>query len=277
MNNNLIYSILQYKHSLTLGEIINVGVLVYFPEDNHFQFAHGDATRVKAIYPKFNNALFNSYFKAIQNNLDSAFNLFSDAPFIDTFFDFIHKNILSEDAAGLVFSQPSQIPNVFKSRDNAVDEISKLFLPGIDIVKPKIEKRNESYIIKEFQQYILGSFKDKSERLTKDPTIKTKHFEHKFSYSWSSLGATNFIKPLSFDLVSEADISAKAAQHVGYLTDLKDFGISLSNFDFLVAKPLNEDLDRTYQNALDFIDSVKISKKLIFEDKIQNYINDIFS
>ena len=46
MNSNLIYSILQYKHSLTLGEIINVGVLVYFPEDNHFQFAHGDGMKM---------------------------------------------------------------------------------------------------------------------------------------------------------------------------------------------------------------------------------------
>ena len=259
-----------------MGEIINVGVLVYFPEDNHFQFAHGDATRVKAIYPKFNNALFNSYFKAIQNNLDSAFNLFSDAPFIDTFFDFIHKNILSEDAAGLVFSQPSQIPNVFKNRNNAVDEISKLFLPGIDVIKPKIEKRNEIYIIKEFQQYILGSFKDKFERLKKEPTIKTKHLEHRFSYSWSVSDTTNYIKPLSFDLATEADISAKAAQHVGYLTDLKDHGVALSNFDFLVASPLNKDLDRTYQNALDFIDSVKIPKKLIFEEKIPTYVQGIF-
>lgn len=34
MNNSLIYSILQYKHSLTLGEILNVGILFYFPGNN---------------------------------------------------------------------------------------------------------------------------------------------------------------------------------------------------------------------------------------------------
>jgi hypothetical protein len=259
-----------------LGEILNVGILVYFPEDKLLEFAHGDGTRVKAIYPKFNNALFNSYFKAIQNNINKAFDLFSRDPYIDSFFDFIHKNILSEDAAGLVFSQPSQIPNVFNNKEIAISEISKLFLPGIDIIKPKIEKRNENYIIREFTQYLLGGSKEKLDRLVKEPIIKTNHFEHKFSYSWNFANTTNYIKPISFDLSSEIDISTKAAQHVGYLTDLQNYGVQLANFDFLIAKPLNKDLNSSYQNALDFIDSVKISKKLIFEDKIQNYTQEIF-
>jgi hypothetical protein len=51
MNKSIIYSILQYKHSLALGEILNVGILFYFPEEKQFEFALGDASRLKAIYP----------------------------------------------------------------------------------------------------------------------------------------------------------------------------------------------------------------------------------
>ena len=60
MNKVLTYSILQYKHSLLLGEAINIGVLFYFPEENHLEFAYGTSTRARAIYEDFDTTLFNS-------------------------------------------------------------------------------------------------------------------------------------------------------------------------------------------------------------------------
>ncbi len=62
MSNYFIYSVLQYKHSLALGEILNVGILFYFPADVKFEFVTCDATRAKLIYPDFNNSLYGSYF-----------------------------------------------------------------------------------------------------------------------------------------------------------------------------------------------------------------------
>lgn len=276
MNKYIIYSILQYKHSLSLGEILNVGILFYFPEEKHFEFSYGDATRLRAVYPDFNPSLFTAYIKKIQENIDQAINLFVDYPLNNDFTNFIHKNILAVDAAGLVFSEPNQAINVFEDRETAVNEFAKLFLPGIDVEKPTRKRRNEEYLVREFRSYLKN---DKiEERLNKDVVIKTNRFEHKFEYSWQEKLNKFYIKPLSFDLLEESSINTKAATFFGYLSDLGEYtDFKKTRFDLLIAKPQNKSLSNAYQNALDFIDSAKGNKKLIFENKIEEYTEDIFS
>jgi len=276
MNKYIIYSILQYKHSLSLGEILNVGILFYFPEERQFEFTYGDSTRLKAVYPDFNASLFNAYIKNIEGNIKNAIDLFSGQPLSHDFTNFIHKNILAIDAAGLVFDEPNQAINIFKDKETAVNEFSKLFLPGIDIEKPVRTRHNEEYLARRFRGYFKN---DKiEEHLTKDEIIKTEHFFHKFDYAWSDKFNKNFIKPVSFDLLEEYSIQNKAATYFGYLTDLNEYS-KLKNvrFDLLIAEPQDPSLTNAYLNSLDFIDSAKGPKKLILENKIEEYTNEILS
>lgn len=276
MNKYIIYSILQYKHSLSLGEILNVGMLFYFPEEKQFEFSYGDATRLKAVYPDFNSSLFNAYIKRIKDNIENAIDLFSGQPLSDNFTDFIHHNILAVDAAGLVFSEPNQAINVFKDRETTVNEFSKLFLPGIDIEKPAYTKHNEEYLVRKFRRY----FKDDKveELLNRDEIIRTKLFTHKFDFSWENKTNKNFIKPISFDLLEEVSINNKAATYFGYLSDLEEYCNSEKvRFDLLIATPQNQHLSGIFQNALDFLDRAKAPKKLILENKIEDYTNEILS
>lgn len=280
MNNYLTYSILQYKHSLSLGEVLNVGILFYFPEDKKFEFAIGDATRLKAVYPNFDNSLFNAYLKTIKDKLkasinQSAINLFSDYPSVSDFGDFIHRNILAVDAAGLVFSTPAQVKNVFSNRELAVKEYSKLLLPGVNTVKPVIVKHNESYLISQFEGYLSKDKKEIVSKLNKNVVLETKHFKHKFDFSWQS-STQNYIKPLSFDLTDENSIMNKAFQYYGHLADLNSyFKSDIYSFDLLIAKPQDSSLKRSYENALDILDSSKVSKQLITETKILNYTQTV--
>lgn len=276
MNKYIIYSILQYKHNLSLGEILNVGILFYFPEEKQFEFSHGDATRLKAVYPDFNSSLFSAYIRNIKDNIKNAIDLFAGYPLNNDFTDFIHKKILAVDAAGLVFSEPNQAINVFKDRETTVSEFAKLFLPGIDVEGPTRIRHNEEYLVRKFKRYFEN---DKIEKhLTKDEIIKTKFFTHKFEYSWSDKITKNFIKPVSFDLLEEYSIQSKAALHFGYLNDLNEYSKSKNfRFDLLIAKPQDKSLTNAYQNALDYIDSAKGPKKLVFENKIGEYTDEILS
>lgn len=135
MNSYLTYSVLQYKYSIVLGESLNVGILFYFPEENFLEFVSGDGNRVKAIYPDFDTSLFNGYIKLIKSNVFKHVDLFNEKPFDSDFAKFIHKYILAEDAAGLIFHKPVNIKNVFADRQEAINEFSKLLLPGIHIKK----------------------------------------------------------------------------------------------------------------------------------------------
>src|ERR1035437_8388407 len=107
MSNYFTSSVLQYKHSLVLGEVLNVSMLFYFHEENRFEFVKGDGYRAKAIYPDFDNSLFNGYIRNITTRVKDhvdLFNLKSDKP---DFASYIHQFIFAEDAAGLVFSNPT--------------------------------------------------------------------------------------------------------------------------------------------------------------------------
>jgi len=70
----------------------------------------------------------------------------------------------------------------------------------------------------------------------------------------------------------------KAAVFHSYITDLNEYAdVNQSRFDFLVSKPQNMQLNSAYENALDFLDSLKAPKYLITEDKLEAYSQNILS
>lgn len=278
MNGYFTYSVLQYKHSLTLGEALNVGILFYFPEENHFDFVCGNGYRAKAIYPDFDNSLFNGYLKTILTKVKNHVDIFNEKPVGFDFAKYIHKNILAEDAAGLIFCEPANVKNVFGDRTKAIDEYSKLLLPGINIEKPSIIRHNENYIIKKFNGYLFENGKDIEGKFKKNETIKTKHFSIKFDLSWHHK-TTNYIKPISFDFTDELSIQNKAASFYGYISDLSEYAsANKSRFDFLISKPQSADFIGPYENALDFLSSAKNShKKIITEDQWQGYSQNVLA
>lgn len=277
MSNYFTYSILQYKHNLVLGESLNVGILFYFPEDHFFEFVSGDGYRAKAIYPDFDNSIFHSYLKAITTKVKKHVDLFNEKPVGSDFAKYIHKNILAEDAAGLIFREPVNVKNVFSDRINAIDEYSKLLLPGIDIEKPSIIKHNENYILKIFNGYLFSKDKSLENKFKKNETLKTKNFTIKFDLSWQK-NIPKYIKPISFDFTDEISIQTKAAVYNSYILDLADYASSKESwFDFLITKPQSGNLIRPYENALDYLNNIKAPKKLITEDQLEVYSQNVLS
>lgn len=278
MTNYFTYSVLQYKHSLTLGESLNVGILFYFPEDNIFHFANGDGYRAKAIYPDFDNSLFNGYLKAIQLKIKKHIDIFNVKPNTNDFAKYIHNNILAEDAAGLIFREPVTVKNVFGDRNNIVNEYSKILLPGINIEKPISIKHNENYIIKKFSGYVFGQDKALEAKFKKNETIKTDHINLKFDLTWHN-NTYNYLKPINFDFSDDSSITNKAALYFGYISGLGEYANSKNDvsFDFLITKPQESGLIRAYENALDFLNNAKAPKKLITEDLLESYSQNVIS
>ena len=273
MNDFFTYSVLQYKHSLALGEILNVGILFYFPIENKFELVEGGGSRIKSVYPDFDNGLFNSYLKTIGLKINDHINLFSEIPNQSTLPNYIHKYILAQDAAGLIFREPVYVKNVFGNNQKAIEEYSKLFLPGINIEKSIVTKHNEQFIKRQFKGYLSNKDALIGQKLKTNQEIKTKTCTVKFDYAWNQ----NFIKPLSFDLLDETSIQTKSAVIHSQLIQLEEFAIKNSiHFDLLIAKPQEPDLLNEYNNALDLIDSVSTNKSLITQDKWEEYFEKTF-
>lgn len=271
MNDFFTYSVLQYKHSLALGEILNVGILFYFPDENKLEFVEGGSHRVKAIYPDFDNSLFNSYQKSILSNIKKRVDLFSESPQHAAFSSYIHKFILAQDAAGLIFREPVTVRNVFRSKEKAIEEYSKLLLPGLNVEKPTIFRHNEQFIIKQFNGYVLGKDSNINEKIKKNEIVKLKSSTVKFEYVLNN----KYIKPLSFDLTDVNSIQNKSAVIHSQLIQLKDYEkVNKVRFDLLIAKPQELNLENEYNNALDLIDSVSTKHKLITQENWLDYFKN---
>lgn len=276
MSKTFTYSILQYKHSVVLGEAINVGILFQFPEEEKIEFVSGNSSRLKAIYPDFDQTVYNYLIRVIEQKLiDINGSLFSGAVSKTDFKNFINSSILPEDATVLQFKPPSTAINSEGDLTILVDQFSKLLLPGIITKKPEIIRHNENFLIKKFVGYISEKNKSVEKKFEKNKVIKANvndsTLQLKFDLAWKN-GSTNLIRPVSFDLSDEQAIQNKSTQYLGHLTFLNEYAKENNlRFDFIVSKPQNPDLISSYQNALNILDMSKAPKRIITEVDLENY------
>lgn len=278
MNKHFSYSILQYKHSLTLGEVLNVGVLFHFPSSehtrDHIEFVFGNGYRAKSIYPHFDTSLFNSFLKTINKKIVDANNLYQAEALNEGFREFIHKYILAEDASALQFTEPFSVVNSFKNNGQAVKSFSEFLLPGIVTEHPKITKHNEAFIVRKYLGYIFENHnkEDVQDKLIKNKIITNENGVNlKFEIAWQN-GSLNLVKPVSFDLNNTLSIQNKAAEIKGYLEWFTETAKKDNlNFDFLIAKPQNRSLYKIYDTCLKSIDETKAPKRLFVDNEWEEY------
>ena len=275
MNKQFTYSVLQYKHSLALGEALNIGVLFSFPEEEKVYFIPGNTQRVKCVYPNFDTTIFHRISKNIKAKVRES-NLFE----IDlvsrerkSFREYINSQILPKDSTSLQFSEPYTALNDTGSTKTTIDEFSKLLLPWSEDIDQEV-KHNEPYIIKSYQERLLSRV-DKNKldnRLRRDVEVKTKKAELNFEIAWKNETLLHLVKPISFDLTGEYFIKEKAVKFWGHLSLLNKYAQEKGYyFDLLVAAPQQQSLNEAYQNALDVLTETDAPKRIITEDKWDEY------
>jgi hypothetical protein len=273
MNKQLIYSILQYKHSPVLGEAINVGVLFYFPDEKRKLYFHiTDATRIKSIYRDFDSRYFNSILKLIRNNVEKySDDLYAAKLLNDNFKDFIHTYLLKNDDSALQFSELYSVINVYSDVQKAVNEFSNLLLPLTLKKEIQIIKHNESYIIKKFKTRLFSQHKELEEKVTKNYVVKTDELSFKFEFAWQN-GSLNLVHPLSFDLQDTQSIQRKTAEYCSYLNWLSKYTKENNcRIDLLLAKPQGSNLLNTYNKSIKLLKSVDSNNQVIPFEQIDDY------
>lgn len=273
MNKQLIYSILQYKHSPVLGEAINVGVLFYFPGEVKNIYLHiTDATRLKLIYKDFDPRYFNSILKLINNNVVKySEDLHASKLLNENFRDFIHTYLLKNDDTVLQFSDLYSVLNVYPDPQKVVEEYTNLLLPLSLRKDTQIIKHNESFIIKKFKTRLFSRSKELEEKVIKNYLVKTDEFSIKFEYAWKN-GSLNLVHPLSFDLQDIQAIQRKTAEYCTYLSWLNRYTKENNcRIDLLLAKPQEENLLNSYNKSVKLLKSIESNSQLIPFEQIDEY------
>lgn len=278
MRNQLLYSILQYKHSLILRESINIGILFSFPEENKLYFVKGNIQRVKSLYPNFDSSIFNIISKTIITKVYSqandyglfAKNIFYVGETTESLREYINNHILTEDSTSLQFSDPFTASNHFDSKEKAIESFSNLLLPDLE-VKKEIPRHNELYIQKRFLENLVKKNINPEHRISRNKEIAEKGITLNFELSWKN-GITHLIKPISFDLKDGKEIQTKSVTYFGYLDLLNEYAKRNGyKFDLLIGKPQDDNLNNYYENAIEILSSSPAPKEIVTEDNLLEY------
>jgi len=269
---NYKYSLLKYVHTPILNESINIGVLLYCVENKVLYFNYSkNLSRIKNIYNNVAEKTIKEILKFIENRVQYLNNNldFIYVEELDRFDYFIDKYILTFDSTVVQFSK-SEDERVFNIDFNT---LIKLFESNyfIDDIKSQTYHNREPELLRKFMERF------KNLDLNNNKFFYTNyHIENstgvtfKFDYAWQN-GSLNLVKPLSFDLKDEKNITEKAYKNFGQFSDLSS-NLKHKNvrFDLLIARPTSKKMYKTFDHALTLLDKIDLVN-IIDENRISEY------
>ncbi|GAB3712996.1 hypothetical protein GCM10027592_51900 [Spirosoma flavus] len=275
MNSVFYYSLLQYRYAQSLGEVLNIGVLLLFPEQRTATFLHPERLgRIRKLYPKFSEKVIRSYFKGIvarTKQLTKQPEIFADYEAHPR--QLIDNEILIRDSSALQFGELKTAVLYTEDLSAIGEQFYKLYLSFYEETQHNV-RHDESYLLKEYQKRLQRRLNGLLSREAFDHPITVKlegtNFAYQFAFAWQN-GSFNLVKPVSFDLKLEQSITDKATLNVGQFTVLRPFAEQRNaRFDVLVARPKDRQLYKPYDQAIQLL-SDQPFVKIVEEEQLDTY------
>lgn len=262
------YGLLQYHHSQLLGEVLNIGLIVYFPIHKHFAFLYPKKLiRLRFAYSVIPEKTIKSYFQYFSNRvsqLNASPNLFSNYNVDKSLETFIEREFLPSDSSALQFGGYRTSILYTSNIDHIKDQLYNLYFSVFQYQEGITKRIDESHLLSKYRKY-LKQYNGENFNIATDRRFQQDYAVEphpatvvKFDVAWRSKDALHLVKPISFDLSRQDTITKKAYQYYGQFLDLENLAIENKyNFDVLLAKPRNRNLFKTYDNAIRLLEKPK--------------------
>lgn len=171
MKKTYIYSLLQYRHSIVLGEVLNMGLLVYFSYENQICFIHPKSfERIKSVYYNFPEHTITSYFDYFDkrvSELNAKPEIFLKYEIKRNLKALIENEFLSTDSSILQFSNHNKAISYAEDLNVLVLNLYGFYFPW-----DNLQFRNETNLInkknRKKEDWIKPDFKNKIVKVDKD-------------------------------------------------------------------------------------------------------------
>jgi len=279
------YSLLHYRHALSLDEVLTVGVLVLFPEQLRVCFLHPDRlVRLKHSYRNAPEKTLKAYFRSFvqrAEQLNKLPELF--APFFRDQQGFVFREFLPADGSTLQFGLLKSSVQYTEDTDLICEHLREQYLsfyepleerPRIDDQDLKANYRNRVKRLLRSVETLKPFYGDGYSIRPDGEPIKPEQPEtsgvYRFDFGWQN-HALHLVKPVSFDVQRGKNIEEKAHTNLGQFLVLEDYATRKNIvFDLLVAPPQDKALFSYYDYALKLLQRPK-SVRLIEVDDLENY------
>jgi len=264
------YSLLQYRHSQVLGEVLNIGLIAYFPVVNELKFIFPEKLiRLRFAYPNVPVKTIKSYFRYFEqriSELNNAPDIFYDYDLKESFQSFIKNEFLPADSSALQFAESKNSVLYTPDVNHICNQLYNLYFSVFEHQENAIHKIDEKVLLKQYKKFIEihagadSTFHPADQTKLKYDYIIEPHKDAKlkFEVAWQSKTDLHLVKPVSFDLVKPESIMKKAYLYSGQFLDLQDYALSHKYvFDVILAKPASKKLTRSYDNAIRVLEKIE--------------------
>jgi hypothetical protein len=255
------YGLLQYHHSQLLGEVLNIGLIVYFPQQHRLEFIYPEKLlRLRYAYPNIPEKTIKSYFKYFQKRIED-FNaqpsFFNKYDLEKSLQSFLENEFLPSDSSALQFGNYRTSVLYTDNLSHIRNQLYNLYFSVFKIQDNTKNRVDESVLLKQYKK-LLKKFGKVDFPSTNIPNFQLDYAIEqkdsapiKFDVAWKESQNLHLVKAVSFDLLRADSIQRKAYQYVGQFYDLKEYAATNDLlFDLILAKPKNHTLFKAYDQAL---------------------------
>jgi len=279
------YSLLQYHHSQLLGEVLNIGLIAYFPDPGRLEFLYPEKLlRLKYAYPSVPEKTIKAYFKYFQvriDELNQQKNAFSDYDLDKSLKTFLEREFLQSDSSALQFGNYRTSVLYTTNIQHILNQLYNLYFSVFKIEDNSNRRIDEAHLLIKYKNLLKEGLSDQAPEkslagLKFDYDIHSESesivkSSYKFDVAWKDKNHIHLVKPVSFDLLRAETIERKAYQYFGRFYDLEEYALkSGAEFDLLLAKPKTKLLHRAYDNAIRLLEKPK-RVNLIEQDDLTDY------
>ena len=263
-NGTFTYSLLQYHHSQLLGEVINIGLIVYFPDSSRLEFIYPEKLlRLRYAYPSVPEKTIKSYFKYFRTRVDELNqqkDAFTEYGLEKSLKSFLESEFLPSDSSALQFGNYRTSVLYTTNIEHILNQLYNLYFSVFKIEDNAGKRVNESHLLIRYKNLLKEGIAQEQEiksakHLQFDYDIhfgnETLESNYRFDVAWKEKNNLHLVKPVSFDLLRAETIERKAYTYYGRFLDLQEYAYgSNAEFDLLLAKPKNRTLHKAYDNAI---------------------------
>ncbi len=265
------YALLRYQHSLSAGELVNIGLVLWVPSSSslfvEIPLRHN---RLSKFISNFDGTGFRSLLKELRDRsklkvteLKGIPDLFNTKPpdFADILFFYVprdHNCLAWSDIMGGICKDPAeralQLRIEFLDRHEIRSHRER-----------RDEKALETDLMRHFEQAGISN-------AVRPIELRGAVIKHDFKFGWMN-GRQNVIEPISLDYQDAKDMTEKAQAQAGKLFDLnleqRDLGI------VLLVSDGGDDQPKHYKQACDLLSRAPLVRKVIQESELREFIQVI--
>lgn len=244
--NTFQYAILRYIHDPVTQEFLNVGIVVYSPQERYLNCLL--TTHYARLSDAF-NGINGEHFRRQVNYIERRVQQLSRQQLQSGLFDshapgieIILRQVLSEDDSSLVFGGYGG-----GLADDLNRELRSLFARLVEryMVQEERSSRTEEEVWHIYRQ----EFDRHNVTAQLGPvTIQTPTYHYEFNHAWKN-ELWHPVEPVSFDLMHERSILDKASKWVGRSLMLAD-SADMGKLYLLLGAPQRADVQQAYQDAV---------------------------